>query len=162
MISTPKLVSLEEIERRVLRGIRTLAAQRDRERDWLRYKVVWPQTLVEWADLLARSENAEDHEPRERFEPTPFDVSDYLTALSWANGLTRTEREVLTLRAWEFSFNAIATRIGGNDAAASKVYRRALQYCFDAANATARAAARQRAADAFRQRTGDRRGRRPG
>lgn len=155
-----ELVSIEDVERRVLRGIRTLGVLRDREADWLRVKACWPATLVEWADLLARAENPDLDDKPPRFEPTRADLGDYLTALSWfaklqggRPGRLAGDQRIVQRVAYEWSFEAIAREIGQHHDSVRNRYRKSIRRCWELANAEYFAAARSRAEQAFRAQT---------
>lgn len=158
-----ELVPIEDVARRVLRGIRTLGVLRDPERDWLRVKACWPATLVEWSDLLARAENKDLDDRPARFEPTRFDLGDYLNALAWwarmdppsvprgKDGLTNDQRIVFMV-AFEWSFKSIGQlrEYGQHEDTIRRRYRKAIARCADLANADARLEARNRAEQLFR------------
>lgn len=126
-----------------MRAIRTLACVTDPERSFLAAgsKSQWPQTLVEWADLVAQAENQEIGAAVTPFRPTPEDIGDYLVALEWVAALRRMPRvagrtvrkgrrdrmtpdqEIVWLVAWEFSFEEIGRRIGRNALHTRRRYR---------------------------------------
>ena len=129
----PETVTLEETERRVLRAIRTLRCVRDPEAAYLKAgsRVSWPAILREWSDLVAQAENPDvDGPDMAPFEPTRFDLGDYLTALSWVSELAQlsskrrprrrrkgeenwpqdADQELLWLIAHEFDFRSIGRR----------------------------------------------------
>lgn len=133
MIATPELVSLEQTERRILRAIRTLRCVRDPDAAFLAAgsRVMWPAILREWSDLLAQAENPDDDRPvLSPFQPTRFDLGDYLIALGWVTELAQmsskprprrrrageenwpqdADQELLWLVAHEFDFRSIGQR----------------------------------------------------
>ncbi|MDK1377113.1 MULTISPECIES: DUF6362 family protein [unclassified Sinorhizobium] len=73
-----------------------------------------------------------DYEPR--FRPTPFDVSDCLTALAWLRHLDRPEWRIIWWRSFGMSFGIIAKYIGRSDEAARKRYENAMTDVWIAAN----------------------------
>ncbi len=78
-------------------------------------------------------------EARMRWRPEPADVSDYLVALAWANGLEKKEWRFIWWRSFEISFRQIGMKIGRSDETARTRYRDALLKVW--ANANQQAAA---------------------
>ena len=129
----PETVTLAETERRILRAIRTLKVVRDPDAAYLRAgsRSSWPAILREWSDLLAQAENPDRDAPvLSPFQPTRFDLDDYLTALGWVTELAQlsskrrprrrrkgeenwpqdADQELLWLVAHGFSFQSIGRR----------------------------------------------------
>lgn len=97
-------ISYEEAETRLLRAHKTLAVQPDREKGWLSGKSNWPVMLLQY------SEQPIDLPPP-RFEPTPFDKSDYLRALNWLRPLTKREQVLILWKSWDMSYGQMARLI---------------------------------------------------
>lgn len=168
----PPVVSRDDVERRVLRAILTLAAQRDQEAVWLKVRSTWPKQFEVMAGLVKQQilrpdrnrkrvglraadfddvhVGPEDYEPvRRRFEPTHDDVADYLTALGWAAKLSARDYDILARVALEWDFRSIGRKWGRHDDWARSRYAAAVLVCWRQANAVAFAAGRDRARRAF-------------
>lgn len=122
-------VSLLDVEDRIMRAMRTLRSMPDRERRFFVVKSGHPQHVQEYIDAYAAVEASVP-----RFNPTPFDVSDYLKALSWARVLNREGWKILWWRSFDLSFGTIAKYIGRSDETARRRYKEALVDAWAAAN----------------------------
>jgi DNA-binding NarL/FixJ family response regulator len=111
-------VDMTEVERRVIRALKTVRVLPDREARFQRYQNAWPAYIQEYIDAYAAEE-----ERFPRFRPTPFDVSDMLTALGWMNVLTKNDKKIVIARSYGVSFKQIASRIGRSDETARRRYR---------------------------------------
>lgn len=118
-----------EVEERLLRAMMTLRAVPDRERRFFAVKSGHPPHVQEAMDAYASVEAVAP-----RFRPTPFDVSDYLTALSWARCLDRMQWRVVWLRSFGLSFGVIGHSIGQSDETARRRYREAITDAWISAN----------------------------
>lgn len=121
--------SIADCETRLMRAMMTLRAMPDRERRFFIVKSNMPPYVQEQIDAYAA---VEEHAPR--FEPTPFDVGDYLTALSWARHLPRTQWRILWWRSFGLSFGQIAHYIGRSDETARRNFKEAIIDVWTAAN----------------------------
>lgn len=156
------MISDDDVERRVLRAIRTLKCVRDRDRSFLAAgaKSSMPDTLVEFADLVARAENPDPVVGQASpFFPTRADFGDYLLALSWVAALARLpnkrkprsvrqrasrqraseipsefDQRILWWVAFEFSFAAIGREINRDEYQAQRRYREIIADCWRIAN----------------------------
>jgi hypothetical protein len=118
-----------DVERRVLRAMQTLRAVPDRERRYWSSKSIWPDYVREHMDAYASVEA-----PMPRFRPTPADISDYLTALSWVRHLSRSDWRLLWWRSFGFSFGLMGKYVGKSDETVRRHYRDAMIDVWTAAN----------------------------
>jgi hypothetical protein len=143
-------VEMPEVERRVIRALKTVRALPDREARFQRYQNAWPPYIQEYIDAYSAEE-----ERFPRFRPTPFDVSDMLTALGWLNVLHKNDKRIVIARSYGVSFNQIASRIGRSDETARRRYRDVMVQLWAEANGytqprrTVEAASRYRARESF-------------
>lgn len=124
--------SVLEVESRVLRAMRTLRSLPDKERRFFIVKSGHPAHVQEQMDAYASVAAVAP-----RFSPTPFDVSDYLTALSWARHLPRNDWRLIWWRSFDLSFGLIANYIGRSDETARRKYKEAITDVWAAANGLA-------------------------
>ena len=126
-----------EVEERLMRSMRTLRVIPDTERRYFMIRSNMPEYVREYLDAY---DSASAFAPK--FSPTPFDVSDYLTALSWARHLDKSDWKILWWRSCELSFGQIAKYIGRSDETVRRRYRDILTdvWC-SANNVSARSAA---------------------
>lgn len=122
-------VSRTDIERRLMTGMKTLRAVPDRERRFFVLKSSSPDYIREYIDAY---DPDDDIQPR--FQPTPIDVSDYLTALSWVRHLDKAAWRILWWRSFDVSFGLIGKKIGRSDETARKRYETAITDAWIAAN----------------------------
>jgi len=121
--------TVEEVETRLMRAMKTLRAMPDRERRFFGMKSGMPEHVQDQIDAYASVEVLAP-----RFRPSPFDVSDYLRALSWARHLQRSQWQFLWWRSFDFSFGLMAKYTGQSDETARRRYREALTDAWVAAN----------------------------
>ena len=152
-------ISHNDVERRILRAVRTLKCVRDRDAAFLSAgsRSSMPAYLVEFADLVARAE-LQEPEPglASPFFPTRFDIGDYLVALDWLAGLARlprkraprskrrgnsdfpadTDQRIVVWIAFEFSCAAIGRmrEVNKNEFEVKRRYRTILDDCWRIAN----------------------------
>lgn len=126
---------INDVEDRIMRGMKTLRSLPDPERRFFFVKSSYPPFVQEHMDAYAA---VEAQAPR--FRPTPSDVSGYLTALSWVRHLSRNKWQLLWWRSFEMSFGMMAQRIGQSDETARRHYREALTDAWAAANGLLEAA----------------------
>lgn len=122
-------VSRTDVERRLLTAMRTLRAMPDRERRFFIVKSSSPDYVQESVTAYAA---VEDVAPR--FQPTPADVGDCLTALAWVRHLDRSAWQILWWRSFELSFGLIGKYIGRSDEAARKRFEASITDAWIAAN----------------------------
>jgi hypothetical protein len=91
----------------------------DREKHFFRYKTLWPAVLRTLEEAYGYDETR-----LPRFRPTPADVSDCLTALSWARGLAEDKFKLIFLRSCDLSFRTIAERIAHGRRKSDETVRR--------------------------------------
>ncbi len=127
----PGHIGLEECEARLLRALMTDRALPDTDRAKLGVRANWPET----------SYGPGDYPPgiSLRWRPFPEDVQDYITAMGWFAALSKTERELVRLRAAGLSFARIGERLvpkgrGGSDELARQHYIQALTRALVIAN----------------------------
>lgn len=118
-----------EIETRVLRAMQTLRAMPDGDRRMMSMKVGWPEYTREYLDAYGA-----DNARMPRFRPTPADVSDYLTALSWVRHLPRYHWNLIWARSFGYSFGVMAKFTGQSDETVRRHYREAITDVWMAAN----------------------------
>lgn len=121
------LISEAEVETRVHRAMKTLAVLPDAEASWLVRMGDIPRALID-----EPGDEAQDRPPR--FRPTPFDISDYLTALAWVNPLPGPQQRLINYRAFDIPWKTIAERIGQSETTARHRYRAAISNCWCAAS----------------------------
>jgi hypothetical protein len=130
----PKIVGVgsvprSDVESRLLTAMKTLRALPDRERRFFVAKSSSPDYVRDYIDAYDP-----DVEIMPRFQPTPKDVSDCLTALSWVRHLDKPVWQILWWRSFDISFGLIAKYIGRSDEAARKRYENAVMDAWIAAN----------------------------
>jgi hypothetical protein len=118
----PAVVTITEVEDRLLRAMKTLRAMPDKEQRFHRYNNGWPEYVHKAIDAYNSVE-----EVGYRFKPKPFDVSDCIIALNWTRGLENREWNLIWWRSFDLSFKQIADRIGRSDEMARRRYRDAIQ-----------------------------------
>lgn len=114
--------------RRVDRAMKTLRAVPDPERRFQFIHNGWPPYVQEAIDAYGSVES------KERFRPTPFDVSDYLTALAWCRKLEKNEWRILWWRSFDLSYGLIAKYIGKSDETVRRRYENIITDVWIAAN----------------------------
>jgi hypothetical protein len=124
------MLNIVDVERRFLRSCKTLRAVPDRERRFQRVESCWPEYVLEAAEAYGYTEAQ-----MPRFRPTPFDVSDMLTALAWARPLQENEFRMTWWRSFDLSFGQIGRRIGKSDETARRYYRDVMVKLWAQANA---------------------------
>ncbi len=112
-----------------MRAMKTLRAVPDRERRFFIVKSSSPDYIREYLDAY---DPDDDIQPR--FQPTPRDISDYLTALSWVRHLDRSAWKILWARSFDVSFGLIGKQIGRSDETARKRFETAITDAWIAAN----------------------------
>jgi hypothetical protein len=80
------VIDILDVEKRFLRGCKTCRALPDREKRFHKVETGWPDVVRDTTEAYSYSDVA-----MPRFRPSPFDVSDMLTALAWARGLQPNE-----------------------------------------------------------------------
>lgn len=118
-----------DIERRLLRACRTLRALPDPDKKYQWVGSAWPEMVRSSEDAYGYSEAI-----MPRFRPTPVDVSDYLTALSWAREFEWEEFRFVWWRSYDLSFGQMAARIHRTDERARQIYRDVLLRIWAVAN----------------------------
>lgn len=123
-------INIVDVERRFLRACKTCRALPDRERRFHKVETGWPEIVREASDAYGYTEVT-----LPRFRPTPFDVSDMLTALAWARGLQQNEFRLAWSRSFDLSFGQIGRRIGRSDETARRYYKDVMIKLWAVANA---------------------------
>lgn len=108
-----------QIEKRLLRGIRTLRAVPDRERAWFRQRTAWPEYVLDYP-----------HEANTSFKPSRSDLADYLTACGWWAGLDSTDRTIVEMHARGDSLEFIAWQMRLTDDCCRNRYENAVSLCW--------------------------------
>lgn len=80
----------------------------DREKGWQMVRSLWPLTTDD-PDLILLVDRQVQ---MPKFNPSRFDVGDYLTALSWVRGTEKREFRFVWWRSCELSFNWMSRRLG--------------------------------------------------
>lgn len=132
MVKGVERASREEVETRLLRAVKTINAIPDKERRFFIQGNGMPEYVQEYVHAYAA-----DEVKGPRFEPTPSDVDDCLTALSWMQHLEKRYRKVIKARAYGFSYAQIGEKIGRSKQTAKNWYCDALTDVWIAANKTA-------------------------
>jgi len=109
--------------------MKTLRALPDREKRFFVVKSSSPDYVREYMDAYDP-----DNDIAPRFNPTPSDVSDCLTALSWVRHLDKKAWQVLWWRSFDVSFGLIAKYIGRSDETARKRFEEAVTDAWIAVN----------------------------
>ncbi len=117
------------IEARLLTAMKTIRALPDKEKRFHVVKSASLPYLQEYMDAYASSDARAPV-----FVPTPQDVSDCLTALSWVRHVDRKLWKIMWLRSFGFSFGLIARYIGRSDETARRWYREGITDAWTAAN----------------------------
>lgn len=127
------VISVGDVERRIQRACKTVRVLPDKENKFLRRGQPSSAALDVVQDFM--DAYSPENAVRVRFRPTPFDVSDMLTALGWCRAITKKEFRYLWWRSFdEVSFKTIAMRIGRSDETARARYRDALLKVWHVAN----------------------------
>jgi hypothetical protein len=116
---TPEQLAIEE---RILRAFKTLRAMPDPD---ARFRVLhnyWPDMVRDVADAYGYNDAT-----LPRFRPTPVDVGDYLTALSWLKDLEPREIKLVEWVSMDFGFSLIGARIGRSYDTAKRRYEDAIR-----------------------------------
>ena len=125
----PENLSHSAVERRLLRACKTIRAAPDRYVGGLQggQQPIWRESVREW-------DSYGTEEAKVKFIPTPFDVSDCLTALGWCRVLDRREFKLIWWRSFDnVSFAMIAARIGRSDETARRRFNDAISKCWSRA-----------------------------
>jgi uncharacterized protein DUF6362 len=117
---TDDVLTVSDVERRILRACKTLRALPDREHRFQVLLNTWPQ-MEEDEGGYGYTEVV-----MPRFRPSPADVTDYLTALTWARAVTRNEFRYIWWRSLGYSFGRMGLWVGRSDETARRNYRDAL------------------------------------
>lgn len=124
-----QMINIIDVERRFLRSCKTLRAVPDRERRFHQVESCWPEFVRDAAEAYGYTEAT-----MPRFRPTPYDVSDMLTALAWARPLQDHEFRMAWWRSFDLSFGQISRRIGRSDETARRHYRDVMVKLWTSAN----------------------------
>lgn len=108
-------IKIDDVERRIIRALKTIRVLPDKEARFLTYIGSWPDYVLDYY-----------HEEKKRFKPTPEDVGDVLDALSWLRGMQNRDIKFLYWRSYDFSFRQIGEKIGTSDETARTRYRDAM------------------------------------
>lgn len=111
-------ITIDKVERRFLRACKTIRVLPDLERRFLKHNNGWPDYVRDHNEAYGYGEAM-----MPRFRPTPFDVTDVLTALAWGKKLQRNEWKLVEMRSFDLSFGQIGRRIGRSDETARRHYR---------------------------------------
>lgn len=125
--------TIEECEERLLLGIRTMNSPGVVRRERLGYGSAWPPVLVEWADLIARSEDKSDlRAARAPWAPTRRDLGDWDSAVGWLRGCNPDDWPLFEMRAANprYSWRQIAETSDTAIEAVKRYYRQALEGVF--------------------------------
>jgi len=117
------------VERRFLRACKTIRVLPDREAKFFNVNSCWPEVVQTFEEAYGYGEVS-----LPRFRPNPFDVSDVLTALSWARELRKNEFRIAWWRSFDLSFGQISRRIGRSDETARRYYRDTMLKLWSEAN----------------------------
>jgi hypothetical protein len=115
-------VTINEVEERLLRAMKTLRSMPDKERRFQRYNNGWPEYVQDAIDAYNSVEEVDN-----RFTPKPFDVSDCIIALSWTRGLEKKAWSLIWWRSFDLSFKQMGDRVGRSDETMRRRYRDAVQ-----------------------------------
>jgi hypothetical protein len=132
---TRPVISVHDIERRLLRACMTLRALPDPERRFQAVRSAWPEMQKEPGEAYGYNDATIP-----RFRPSPADVSDFLVALSWVRGMNWNDFRLIWWRSYDVSFKQISWRIGRSDETARVRFRDAILQAWHAANTAHQAA----------------------
>jgi hypothetical protein len=118
-----------DVEKRILRACKTLRAVPDPDKRFQWVGAVWPDTVRSAEEAYGYEETL-----MPRFRPTPADISDYLTALSWARGMDWLDFRLIWWRSFDISFRHVAARIHRSDETARRWYLESLSKIWHVAN----------------------------
>ncbi len=113
-------INILDIEKRIIRALKTIRVLPDPEARFMTYRTAWPEFPQDFMDAY------NSDEVRQRFKPSPFDVGDCLTALSWLRGIQPHDTRFIHWRSHEVSFRQIGDKIGTSDETARTRYRDAM------------------------------------
>lgn len=112
------VIDILDVEKRFLRACKTCRALPDREKRFHKVETGWPDVVRDATEAYGYSDAT-----LPRFRPSPFDVSDMLTALAWARGLQPSEFRLAWSRSFDLSFGQIGRKIGRSDETARRYYK---------------------------------------
>lgn len=117
-------ITVREVEYRILRALKTVRVLPDRER---RFQKNGQPNRVS-LDVIRDYWDAYgvDDVIMPKFKPTPRDISDMLTALSWLRGISKNDFTHLWWRSFDLPFSYVAAKIGRSDETARTRYRDSL------------------------------------
>ena len=110
-------IPIDEVETRIIRALKTLRSLPDPEARFLRVKSAWPEFPRKYMDAYNSAE------VKRKFNPTPRDMSDYLTALEWLRDVPKGDVKHIYWQSFELSFRQVAHKIGRSHETARKRYR---------------------------------------
>ena len=122
-------IPITDVQARLLKACKTLRALPDREAGWRIVRSLWPDSMDD-VDM-AYGYTAER---MPKFNPTPADVSDYLTALGWTRGVEKREFRYVWWRSFGLSFGWMGRRVHKSDERCRQIYRDVLVRAWHAAN----------------------------
>lgn len=131
-----ELISLPEVEYRLLRACKTLRALPDREAKFHIVRSYWPPTSDDPDVAYGYTE-----ERMPKFVPKPRDVSDYLIALGWIRGIERRDFRFVWWRSFGMSFGRMADFVHKSDERCRQLYRAVIMHAFERANTAERRSA---------------------
>lgn len=128
-VKSKERVSRSDVQHRLMTAMKTLRAMPDRERRFFIVKSSSPDYVQESITAYAA---VEDIGPR--FQPTPAEIGDCLTALAWVRHLDIAAWRILWWRSFDLSFGVIGKYIGRSDETARKRFETAVTDAWIAAN----------------------------
>jgi hypothetical protein len=128
-------VSRTDVQERLITALKTLRALPDQEKRFFIVKSSSPDYVREYMDAY---DPDNDYGPR--FQPTPADVSDCLTALSWIRHLDKRAWQIVWWRSFDVSFGLIGKRIGRSDETARRRFEDVITDAWIAVNKPRKAA----------------------
>lgn len=126
VVSTGRVLR-SDVERRLLTAMKTLRAMPDRN-----YFIMRSSSPDYVREAVTAYGDVEEIAPR--YQPTPADISDCLTALSWVRHLEKSAWRLIWWRSFDLSFGLIAKYIGKSDETARKRFENAITDAWIAAN----------------------------
>lgn len=123
---------MSQIERRLITAMKTIRALPDREK---RFQVMKGASIPYLQDYMDAYSSA-DIKVAE-YVPSPADVSDCLTALSWVRHVDKRKWKIMWLRSFGFSFGLIGRYISRSDETARRWYREGITDAWSTANGAA-------------------------
>ncbi|MCP5005526.1 MAG: hypothetical protein GY941_16545 [Planctomycetes bacterium] len=124
----PALIPIDIVQTRLMRALKTIRVLPDKESRFQSYRTAWPEFARQFMDAYGSEQSMK------RFRPTPFDVGDCLTALSWMNHIPQPDIKHIYWRSEGVSYRQVAEKIGRSHETARKRFEHVMVGVWQNAN----------------------------